>query len=129
LNSPEPDVLWLEVAGGWMFDSRQESSGVYRHPADAETENLLLLVMDADSGEYCYLSAAVRVVLLGEGNKYLLMHALTPAAFANPADPDWAGILGPGHEYLLALDDPHWPGIEYEFEDRLNVIGSNPNDA
>jgi hypothetical protein len=126
-NFPEPEVLWFEVRNGWMFDSNQDASGVFRYAADAGTQNLLVLVTDVESGDCCYLSTAARVAMLIEGDSYLLIHALTPSAFTHPTEPNWDGILDPGREYTLALDDPNWPGTEYEFEDRLTVSGSNPN--
>jgi hypothetical protein len=58
----------------------------------------------------------------------LLIHALTPAGFENPLDPEWPGILSPEHEYTISLDDPRWPGLEYEFSDKLTISGTNPNE-
>lgn len=128
-DAPEPDVLWLEVGGGWLFDSSQEAGGVYRTPDEAQTGNLLIAVTDESSGDKYFMGTAVRVVLPSEGDSFLLLHELSPADFAKQTDPDWVGILNPGHEFTLALDDPRWTGAEYEFEDKLVVIGTNPNDA
>jgi len=127
-DSPTPDVLWFEVSDGWMLDPQQNATGVYPVPEAADTENMIIAVRESQTSEACYFSTAMRAVILSQQSTYLLIHALTPADFENPLDPEWPGILSPEHEYTLSLDDPRWPGLEYEFSDDLTISGSNPNE-
>lgn len=126
VGTSTPDVLWFEIAGGWLFDPDQDEQGIYAvFPGDCE--NLLIRVQDADQGDYLYAEGALRIAGIGATGSYLIIHTVTNLDWSWPGVPGWPGILRAGHMYDLSLDDPHFPGLEYTYPQKLVVIGTNPN--
>ena len=113
-----PDVLWVEFYGGHIFWPSSES--------DLEAPNVRVRLTDAVDEGYMEIPLLMRIAGLGAQGSVICIHPFVNEDFANPGYPGWPGILDDACTYEVALDDPHWPGIEHEFSETLSVNG-NPN--
>lgn len=127
--NPAKDVLWFEIAGGWMFDWDQDATGVYQTPDFALGNNVLIKATDNDNMENHYMSLGLSVIGLTALGDYIAIHIVTADDFDKAGAPGWAGKFDPGHNYTLELDDKHWAGVEWTFDTNfLTVSGNNPHD-
>ena len=127
VGTTTPDVLWFEIAGGWFFDYDQDEDQAYA-TWPGGCENLLIQVKNASTSDYYYAECALRIAGLGTGDDYIVIHTITTLDWFYPGVPGWPGKLDTGNTYILSLDDPHFPGVEYTFAQNMAVTGTNPND-
>lgn len=126
VGTATPDVLWFEIEGGWLYDSDQYYKGMYSYfPSDFD--NMLIRVKSTASADTYYIEGGLRLAGVNSSGSYILIHEITNIEWRNPGVPGWPGILESGASYSLSLDDPHFEGIEYMFEDELLTTGTNPN--
>lgn len=126
VGSARPDVLWFEFGGGWVFDTAQDEKGTYaNYPLDAN--NVMIHVKNAGSNDTEYMEMALRVVGLDAAGYFLAIHTVTNLDWRWPGTPGWPGQLKTGDHFILSIDDPHYPGLDYTFPQQLIVTGDNPN--
>jgi hypothetical protein len=126
-GTSQPDVLWFEFGGGWMYDiDNQDETATYgTYPEDQI--NVMVYSRDVDQGDTQYMEMALRIVGLGATGDWLAIHTITNLDWRYPGVSGWPGQFRTGHRYQLSLDDPHYPGLDYTFPTNLIVTGDNPN--
>jgi len=121
-----PDVIWVEFGGGWVYDFTED-------PAQIDgTNNVKILLEDNATASQDYMAMMLRIIGLDATGNYLAVHPVATTDFVNPILPGGGpGKLNPGHDYLVQLDSPQYPGIDFAFDGPsdhdLVVTGSNPN--
>jgi hypothetical protein len=122
-------VLWFEFGGGWVFDYNED---------DLTNSNVKVRIVDNESAAEAAMTMALRIVGFGATpDTYIAIHRLDlmnpdSGAWADwkaPGNPINLGILDPGRNFTVHLDDPLYPGIDDTYTQNLFVTGTNPNTA
>lgn len=125
MNTPTPDVLWVRFNGGTRMLGWDE------YWSGATTSNVQLVIEDITEPATMYRGLSTVCIGVTANNDYIAIHHLNRndgSRFVDWVDsPPNGGVLTPGHEYTLALDDSTTGTLDYIFPQTMAVVGNNPN--
>jgi len=125
MNTPTPDIFWVRFNGGTRVLDWDE------YWAQDSSNNIELVLEDLTNPAELHTGLSVVAIGVTTNNDYIAVHHLNRNDGSSYVDwvdsPPNGGVLNPGDEYNVMLDDPSTGGIDYIFPQTLSVIGTNPN--
>jgi hypothetical protein len=118
-------VLFFEFYGGAMFDWNQDENKT-EGPHAPSSPNAYVFVHGVNTNRDMDMVMGLRVTGIAPNGDYLCIHTLGLGDFIKPGTPGWNGVLDPGEDYQLTLEDT-WSNSSTPFTELLHVTGNNPN--